>query len=264
MPQKIASLREKIHACSATESGKMIELYQDYLASLFEGFQVIWLASYRGEFGRKLWHTKAMKDWKIFDMKYPVGTDVNIVEASKKFYKKARETGAFGPQFMLSVNTAGKSRALLVTDAIPRKEWKKHWMSKVLAKHGVGERMVGAYTLSDTAESYFMIDRRPGEKFFDEKNRTDFYDAITSFPRLHYWLFLNRGLVKPAKRPLSPREQEVVQQLLGPASEIEIAHTLNLKKGTVHNYIVDIYKNYGVNSRYELVQLWLAEVPNQL
>ncbi|WP_051279368.1 helix-turn-helix transcriptional regulator [Hellea balneolensis] len=236
-------------------------LYQRYLVELIGGFQVIWLAAYRGQFGRKFWHTKIMNDWKIFDMIYPVGTDIDQVEAAKKFYKKAHETGTLGPQFMLSINSAGKTRALLLTDAISREEWREHWMGKIMEKHGVGERMVGAYTLSDTAESYFMIDRAPGEAPFGEKDRALLYDALVDFPRVHYWLFLNRGLVEPAKKPLSPREQSVLQYLLGPKSKAEIAECLGLTTGTVQNYIIDIYKIFDVSSRYELVQLWLDEVP---
>lgn len=262
MADHLNILKEKILSCAATDSQRMMTLYQQYLTELVGGFQMIWLAAYRGQYGRKLWHTKIMNDWKIIDMEYPPETDIDQVSAAKKFYKRARETGALGPQFLLSLSSAGKTRSLLLTDAISREKWREHWMGKLMEKHGVGERMVGVYTLSDTAESYAMVDRAPGEPPFGERERALLYDALISFPRLHYWLFLNRGLVAPAKKPLSPREQSVLQYLLGSSSISSIAEALGLATGTVQNYVNDIYKIFDVSSRYALVQLWLGDVPH--
>ena len=239
----------------------MLELYQDYLARVLNAFQVTWYAGYRGQYGRKLWHTEVMNDWKIFDIKFPVGTEFDKIDAAKKYYLKARSQGALDPQVKISVENAGQSRVHLLHDNITRDEWDKHWMKKMLAKYDIGERMVGAFTLTPIAESYFLIDRTFDQKPFDEDDRRRFLDALISFPRLHFWLFLNRGLIEPAKRPLSPREKEVLQLALGSKSEAEIAEQLELSKGTVHNYIVDIYKVFDVNSRYELAQLWLSTVP---
>ena len=159
-----------------------------------------------------------------------------------------------------SVKSAGKSRVHLLHDAVAKEDWREHWMKPWLERQGVGERMVGAFTLSDESESYFLIDRAPNSPAFTEADRQLFYKLLVSFPRLHYWLFLERGLVAPAQRPLSPRERQVLSLLMGPMPEQEIAQSLELSKGTVHNYIGDIYKNYAVSSRYELVQLWLQPI----
>ncbi len=263
MSDCLANLRQKIHACSATNEFKMLELYQDYLARKLNAFQVTWYAGYRGQFGRKLWHTEVMYDWKIFDIKFPIGTSFDKVDAAKKYYLKARSTGALDPQVKISVENAGKSRVHLLHDNISKEDWDKHWMKVMLGKYDIGERMAGVFSMTDIAESYFLVDRGFNEEPFNESDRQSFLDALISFPRLHYWLFLNRGLIEPATRPLSPREKEVLQLVLGPKTEAEIADQLELSKGTVHNYIVDIYKNFGVSSRYELTQLWLAEIPHK-
>ncbi len=52
-----------------------------------------------------------------------------------------------------------------------------------------------------------------------------------------------------------------MQYLLKPLSEKEIAASLGLTYGTVHNYVTEIYRIYGVCSRFELIPLWLADVP---
>ena len=239
----------------------MLELYQKHLQQQLSAHQVLWYAAYKGEYGRKQWHTKLMNDWKVVDIGFPIGFDGRLHEETKAYFKKAQESDGLDPQVVLSIESAGKSRVHLLHDAISKKDWMQHWMKPWLHRQGVGERMVGAFTLSDESESYFLVDRPPGGPAFTDFDRKKFYDLLTSFPRLHYWLFLARGLVMPAQRPFTPREQQVVMMLIGTMSEQQIAKSLGLARGTVHNYISDIYKNFTVSSRYELVQLWLNHLP---
>ncbi len=259
---RLIKLREKIHACSALNSMLMLELYQKYLAELLNADQVVWCAAYKGKYGRDLWHTQILGDWKIFDIKFGLGTDFNHVEATKKYFKIAKNAGSPDPQMMLSTKSAGQTRVHLLYEATTPEVWNKHWMKELLAKFGVGERMVGAYALSDIAEGYYMVDRPIGAQAFTQKDKSKLLDALLCFPRLHYWLFLLRGLVQPATRPLSPREREVLGYLLTPYSEVEIAEKLSLTKGTIHNYVIEIYKVFKVNSRHELMQIWLQALPN--
>lgn len=238
----------------------MIELYQRYLQEQLSAHQVLWYAAYKGSYGRELWQTKLMRGWKVVDIGFPIGFDGNLSEEVKAYFKKAQESGNVDPQVELSVKSAGKSRVHLLDDAITKKDWQEHWMKAWLERQGVGERMVGAFTLSDESESYFLVDRPPNSRAFSEADRELFYELLISFPRLHYWLFLERGLVAPAQRPLSPRERQVLSLLMGSMPEQEIAQSLELSKGTVHNYIGGIYKNYAISSRYELMQLWLKPV----
>ena len=238
----------------------MIELYQRHLQEQLSAHQVLWYAAYKGAFGKELWQTKLMQGWKVVDIGFPIGFDGNLSDEIKAYFKKAQESGNVDPQVELSVQSAGKSRVHLLHDAVAKEGWQDHWMKPWLERQGVGERMVGCFTLSDESESYFLVDRPPNSPPFKEGDRNAFYELLVSFPRLHYWLFLERGLVAPALRPLSPREREVLGLLMGPMSEKDISESLGLSKGTVHNYIGDIYKNYSVSSRYELVQLWLQPV----
>jgi len=239
----------------------MIELYQRLLQEQLSAHQVLWYAAYKGSFGRELWQTKLMQGWKVVDIGFPIGFDGNLSQQIKDYFKKARESGGVDPQVTLAVENAGQSRVHLLHDAVSKKDWKDHWMKERLKSEGVGERMVGSFSLSDQSESYFLVDRPPNSPAFTEDDRKAFYELLISFPRLHYWLFLERGLVQPAQRPLAPRERDVLKLLMGPMPEPEISEALSLAKGTVHNYISDIYKNYSVSSRYELIQLWLKPVP---
>lgn len=257
---KLPTWVSRINACSANQSAQMLAYYQEHLQVLLSGHRVTWYAAYKGAYGRELWQTRIMGGWKVVDVVFPLGSDHNFTEAAKAYFKKAREEGDLDPQVKHSVETAGQSRVKLIGDAISPEQWAQHWMRERLLSQGIGERMVGAFTLSDESESYFLVDRPPGAQPFNEDDRRTFFDALISFPRLHQWLFLERGLVSPAIRPLSPREREVLNRLLTAASEKDIADEMKLSPGTVHNYVGDIYKKFNVQSRYQLIQLWLQPV----
>lgn len=251
---------QEINACAADNSEHMLKLYQRYLQEQLGGHQSLWYAAYRGNYGRELWQTKLMNNWKVVDVGFPLGFDGDLAKEIKDYFAKAKKSGGIDPQVTLAVEHAGSTRVHLLGDAIGPQDWQDHWMREWLLRQGVGERMVGAFTLSDIAESYFLIDRPAEAAPFNEDDRSQFLELLQSFPRLHYWLFLERGLVQPAQRPFSPRERDVLKALMGPQSEAAIADQLELTKGTAHNYVLDIYKNLGVSSRYELMQLWLKPI----
>jgi len=249
-----------INACGVDEMDIMVARYQTYLEQLLSGMNVMWVAAYKRPFGRKLWYVELMNDWKVMDLITPISMDTTFEDEYKSYFKEALDNNSIDPQTAYGVEQAGKTRVARIGDAIAWDEWQSHWMYQRLQSVGVGERMLGTFTLDETAESYFTIDRAIGQPAFTQADADRFYHAIKLFPRLHYWLFLERGLVTPARTPLSPRQREVLRLLLKPLSEQEIAEQLSLTKGTTHNYVIELYKVFQVSSRYELMQLWLKRV----
>lgn len=59
-------------------------------------------------------------------------------------------------------------------------------------------------------------------------------------------------------RHLSKRLRETLDGLLGGGSAKEIAADLGLSPHTVQNYIKAVYREYNVNSRGELLALFIA------
>jgi DNA-binding CsgD family transcriptional regulator len=257
----MSDLVGQIQACGAQQTSLMLDLYQQYLEQQLRAFQSTWLAGYRGSYGRNNWQMAQMHGWKVVDACYPRGTRKQHSEETKRYFSQARSEGDVDPQVAFAVANSGATRVHRVHEAIAADEWENHWMRERLASQGIGERMVGAFTLSPIAESYFTVDRPVDAPAFSADDVQTFYRALCLFPRLHHWLYLERGLVEPAVRPLSPREQQILKLLLGPGTEAEIAEQLELARGTTHNYIGDIYKTFGVSSRFELMQLWLQPVP---
>ena len=62
------------------------------------------------------------------------------------------------------------------------------------------------------------------------------------------------------QEPLSPREEEVYQQLLTGKSIKEIAETLFVAPSTIRAHTMRIYQKKQVNSRLELLALRIEEL----
>jgi len=265
LAEKLLKKQIEINSCGVDEAEHMLQLFMQYLTVQFDTTQIIWSAFYRGDYGRDNWYTSFMDDWKVIDIHLPMHEkDVSDVPdrliAAKNYYKLANEKGGLDPQIVLAVENAGSTRAHLLKDAISEDEWENHWMRKNLAKAGIGERMVGSFALSDKAESVFSIDRGLNKPPFTIEDKTKLVRALLLFPRMHFWLMLSKGILEPAKKPLTPREQMVLKMLITPKTESQIAEELSLAKGTVHNYVTDIYRNFSVHSRYQLMQLFFGRI----
>jgi len=69
---------------------------------------------------------------------------------------------------------------------------------------------------------------------------------------------LQEELLEPPvtlKAPLSPRQRNTLNRLLEGESEKEVAKEMGLSHHTVHIYVKQLYRYYGVRSRAEL-QSW--------
>ncbi len=60
------------------------------------------------------------------------------------------------------------------------------------------------------------------------------------------------------KRPLSPRLQQTLERLIAGDSEKQAANHLGLSVYTLHDYVKELYRRFGVNSRAQLIAKCLA------
>jgi DNA-binding CsgD family transcriptional regulator len=56
---------------------------------------------------------------------------------------------------------------------------------------------------------------------------------------------------------LGPRLRQTLELLLAGDGEKQIAGKLALSRHTVHDYVKDVYRRFGVSSRAELLSLWV-------
>ena len=253
---------QAIHTSPATNTIQALSLYQTLTARVLRASAVTWLAGYQGKLGRDGWKSELLNDWKAVDIIPPANTDTNTFAVQKAYLELARQHG-IDPLTEAAINSAGKTRVLSFHDIEELQSWLQHPIKRqFLDTRNVGERMLGVYNLHPQAESYLLVDRCPTSPPFNEQDCANLQALLQLFPRLHYWLLLERGLIPPLK-PLAPRYQEILQRLLHNENEQEIAEQLQLSKSTVHTYIIDLYKKFNVNSRSELMTLWLADPTNR-
>ena len=126
----------------------------------------------------------------------------------------------------------------------------------LLGENGLADRLVATCPISDDTEIHFGFDRRVGEKSFSFHDYQLAQLAGLMLKRSARWLALAHGLY-PQAAPLSPRERSVLGSLLHGASEKQIASDLGMTTGSAHQVVVRLYRKFGVQSRPELMSLWL-------
>ena len=72
-----------------------------------------------------------------------------------------------------------------------------------------------------------------------------FYESIAAAPQ--------RAAVGAAPPTLRPRLKRTLEHLLAGQSEKQVARTIGVTRDTVHEYVKQIYKHFGVSSRAELL-----------
>ena len=114
-----------------------------------------------------------------------------------------------------------------------------------------------AFPVNQDAESWFGFFRKVGTPRFSSVERDTLAYALRGIKWFHRQLMLGYGLLI-AKEPLAPAERRVLQYLLSGIPEKEIGLKLGLTANSAHQYVVALYRKFGVNSRAALMSLWLG------
>jgi DNA-binding CsgD family transcriptional regulator len=122
----------------------------------------------------------------------------------------------------------------------------------------IRDRIWVASPVNADTESYFCFDRiGKTRRHFDADDLALAAYALRGLKWFHRQLMLSHGLGLSVD-PLTPAERRMIQCLLSGMSESEIAATLALSKGTVHQYATQIYQKFAVHGRVEFTALWLS------
>ena len=127
-------------------------------------------------------------------------------------------------------------------------------------QHDIRDRIWVVSPVNADTESYFCFDRLGEQPHFDDDDLELAAFALRGVKWFHHQLMLSHGLGL-CEDPLTPAEQRVIQGLLSGASEREIAETMKLSQGTVHQYATRIYQKFAVRGRVEFTALWLSGNP---
>jgi DNA-binding CsgD family transcriptional regulator len=167
---------------------------------------------------------------------------------------KPWEKGQIDPSFFLPIRGLGRFRTYSLRRDLP-----ESWFDSPFYHHHYGR--VGTYDgvwvgfpLNEDCESHFAFYSR--EPIADEAVAL-FAETLRGIKWFHRNLMLSHGLLV-ASAPLTPADRRVLRLLLTDASEKQAAHQLGMTRATLHQYVVGIYRKFGVRSRAALMRLWLS------
>ena len=142
---------------------------------------------------------------------------------------------------------------------IPSSEWYRSvHFNEYMRISGIDESLISLHVLSHVAPgavSTVTLYRSPGERAFDGR-------VVRLVDLLHRELspLIGRQLAsacEPSATDLAPRARETLGCLLDGDSAKQIARRLKISQETVNQYVKTIYRHFGVNSRAELLALWM-------
>lgn len=151
---------------------------------------------------------------------------------------------------------AGRLRAHLRRDLGTARELARAPSAALLESLDLIDRMHGALPIARDVELHVVFDRTRGEGRFRARDRELLTVLLRALGHVARNAARARGYVD-ASRPLSPRGRVVLRALLSGDSEKEAAARLSLTVRSFHQYVVSVYRAFGVRSRAELISKFL-------
>ena len=151
---------------------------------------------------------------------------------------------------------AGKFRANRMRDLVSA-EWFESDTYKGYVARDVHDSLTVVAPVGASTEAYYgFLRMRSGDPFTEEQRDIASY-ALRGLTWFHRQVLLAHGLLI-AQAPLSPIERRVLSLLLTDKPEKVIAADLSVSPSTVHSYIRDVLRKFGVSGRNGLIALWLG------
>ena len=151
---------------------------------------------------------------------------------------------------------AGTYRARRMRDLVSA-EWFDSDTYKGYVARGVHDSLSVIAPVSPIAEGYYgFLRMRPHDPFTEAQRDIAFY-AMRGLTWFHRQILLSHGLLV-ARAPLSPMERRVLALLLTDRSEKLIASEIGVAQSTVHGYVRDVLRKFGVSGRNGLIAVWLG------
>ena len=165
--------------------------------------------------------------------------------------------GIANDTLVANIAAAGRFRANRLRDLVSDEWFDSNYYHRYYLSTGRCDAIFVAFPVNEDAESWFGVFREVGKPYFTPEERDNLAYTLRGIKWFHRQLMLSHGLLI-ARKPLTPAERRVLQLLLSRASEKEIGNNLGLTANSVHQYVVSVFRKFGVNSRAALMSLWLG------
>jgi DNA-binding CsgD family transcriptional regulator len=224
------------------------------LAELVEAQNAWWLAAVRVACAGA---DDPLKSWRAGAIRY-----LHESPCDRAFFKQARvllEVGAIDESTQANMRGVGTFRVNALHDIVSPAWFDSPFYHVAYKARGIHDAIFVGCPVSDQAECIFGFHRQ-GERpsRFHARDRETLAYALRGLRWFQRRILLDRGLLL-ARQPLTETERRVLHSLLTGVAERLIALRLGLAPPTTHNHITTIYRKFGVNSRAELMALWLGQ-----
>lgn len=159
------------------------------------------------------------------------------------------------PSFLLPIRGMGRFCTYSFRRDLPEAWFHSAFYELHYGSVGIADAAFVAFPINQDCESHFGF--YAGKTFTDAQIALLVY-ALRGLKWFHRRLVLGQGLLL-ASRPLTPVERNVLHLLLTDATEKRIAGLTGMTPQTIHQYVVSIYRKFGVHSRAGLMSLWLKK-----
>jgi DNA-binding CsgD family transcriptional regulator len=196
-----------------------------------------------------------LKGWRVSAIQalHPVAPypdDGHFWEVVKPWEKRQID-----PSYLLPMRGLGTFRTYSLRRDLPESWFDSPFYKRHYGSVGTYDGVWVAFPLNEDCESHFGFYAR--EPITDEAIAL-FAETLRGIKWFHRNLLLSHGLLV-ASAPLTPGERRVLHVLLTDASEKEAAARLGITHATAHQYVVSIYRKFGVRSRAALMRIWLSQ-----
>ena len=151
----------------------------------------------------------------------------------------------------------GGIRAVMQRDVMDMPAWRRSAVFELLDASGIADRLAGGRPITENVELLLVMYRRRGEQPFGEDERRRLQMVMAAVAGVGRRLALAHGLID-ARRPLTRRERQTLHHLLVGLPEKQVAAAMALSERTLHHHVTALYQKFGVQSRAELMALFLS------
>lgn len=168
------------------------------------------------------------------------------------------DRGAVDESTVAHARLAGTYRACRLCDLVSA-DWFESETYRGYLGRGVHDSLVVGTPVSAMAEGYYgFLRMRAGDPFTEAERDLALY-AMRGLTWFHRQVLLAHGLLI-ARSPLTPLERRVLSLLLTDQPEKHIASELGVSPSSLHTYVRDVVRKFGVSGRKGLIALWLGRL----
>jgi DNA-binding CsgD family transcriptional regulator len=249
--ERIHSLWDDLAAFEAAKSDVAVQHLLTTVAGLIHAQNAYWMGAVRMTDDDR----DPLFGWRPRVIRYlhPLQNDETYTRDRLKSLSQGR---TIDEATVAQARLAGSYRARRLCDLVSPDWFKSDTYSGYVGR-GVHDSLVVGVPVSKMAEGYYGFLRlRPNDPFTEAQCDIALY-AMRGLTWFHRQVMLAEGLLV-ARSPLSPMERRVLSLLLTEQSEKAIAANLEVAPTTLHTYVRDVFRKFGVSGRNGLIALWLG------